>query len=163
MFLEIGDKMIKNNFYKMFFTFLMTCFSMHVFIMNIKISNVNIEKVTHHIYRFDLLLGVSMNEFDILWIILFIFIYYFFYHNYFIDNRFNKTKLISSILASIISISIIIGESYYNYKDLSMIFSSFVQIFKCTMIGIGYYLIIYILIRNTLIAIRGIKHEQQNN
>ena len=155
--------MFKNNFYKIFIIFLMTCLSMHTFIMNLKISEVNLKEVTHSIYRFYLLLWVSMNEFDIIWIILFVFIYYFFYNNYFIDNNFKKIKVMSGVFAIILSISIIVGESYNNYHNLSMIFSSFVQIYKCITVGIGYYLIIYIIIRNVLLTIRGIKHEQQNN
>ena len=106
------------------------------------------------LYKFYLSLWVSMKEFDIIWIILFIFIYYYFYSNYFLDSKWNKTKTISSIISIIITLTIIVSISLINYHNLNMITKSFTQIYKCLMVGIGYYLIIYIIARNILTSIR---------
>lgn len=144
----------ENNFYKLFIIFLLTCFSMHPFILDLKIANINYKEINHLLYRFYLSLWVSMPRFDVIWVILFIFIYYFFYKNYFIDNSWNKIKLTSCIISIIISILLIAIESLYCYNNLSIIYTSFIQIFKCIMVGIGYYLIIYIITRNILLKIK---------
>ena len=144
----------ENNFYKLFIIFLLTCFSMHPFILDLKIANINYKEINHLLYRFYLSLWVSMPRFDVIWVILFIFIYYIFYKNYFIDNSWNKIKLTSCIISIIISILLIAIESLYCYNNLSIIYTSFIQIFKCIMVGIGYYLIIYIITRNILLKIK---------
>ena len=94
-----------------------------------------------------------MEEFDIIWIILLIFIYYYFYNNYFIDKKWTSIKTISCIISLILSIAIIVLTSFNYYKNLSMIYQSFEQVFKCSMVFIGYYFIIYIITRNILLIL----------
>ena len=144
----------KYNLLKIFIIFLMTSFSMHIFIFNLKIIQMNNNVSGTSLYKFYLSLWVSMKEFDIIWIIFFIFIYYYFYSNYFLDSKWNKTKTISSIISIIITLTIIVSISLINYHNLNMITKSFTQIYKCLMVGIGYYLIIYIIARNILTSIR---------
>ena len=137
----------------------MTGFSMHIFMIDLKIPNITYPEVSHFFYRFYLTLWVSMKEFDIIWIILFIFIYYYFYHNYFIDDDWNNIKTVASAIATSMSISLIVGESLSYYKNLNMLFYTPTQIFKCVMVGIGYYLILYIIIRNILKSLKGMKKQ----
>ena len=144
----------KYKLLKIFIIFLMTSFSMHIFIFNLKIIQMNNNVSGTSLYKFYLSLWVSMKEFDIIWIIFFIFIYYYFYSNYFLDSKWNKTKTISSIISIIITLTIIVSISLINYHNLNMITKSFTQIYKCLMVGIGYYLIIYIIARNILTSIR---------
>ena len=140
----------KNNFYKIIIIFLMTGISMHIFVIEPKIIEIAHSETINIIYKFYLSLWVSMKEFDIIWIIFFIFIYYFFYKNYHIDNKWTKIKTISSIISAIISIIILVLISIHNYHNLTMLYKSSIQIYKCIIISIGYYLIIYIIIRNIL-------------
>ncbi len=150
----------KYNFYKIFIVFLMSCFSLHIFVLDLSIKYVNPTSVVNSVHKFYLLLWVSMDEFDVIWVVLLIFIYYFLYNNYFIDNKWTKIKTLSCLLSFMISLSIIIGLSLYNYHNLSMITNSFVQVFKCTMVGIGYYLIIYAILKNIFTKISTIWLEK---
>ena len=143
----------ENNLNKILVIFLMTCFSMHIFILNLKIPVADFTKNINPIYKFYLSLWMSMEEFDIIWIILLIFIYYYFYNNYFIDKKWTSIKTISCIISLILSIAIIVLTSFNYYKNLSMIYQSFEQVFKCSMVFIGYYFIIYIITRNILLIL----------
>ena len=138
------------NFYKLFIVFLLTAFSIHIFIIDLKIQDISIARINNPFYKFCLSLFLSTERFDVIWLISFIFIYYFFYKNYFTNKNWNKTKLIACIISIVISISIIVITSLHEYNNLSMIYRQPVQVFKCIMVCIGYYLIIYIFVRNTI-------------
>ena len=147
----------KKSYYKIFLLFLMTCFCLHIFLLDLKIPNMLYSDIDNPIYRFYLLLWVSMNQFDIIWVILFVFIFYYLYHHYFIDNKWNRINVLSFIVSFVVSLFIIFGISIYYYKNLSMITHSFVQFYKCMMVGIGYYFLIYPILRNVFFKISSMK------
>ena len=138
---------MKNNILKLFCIFLFTGFSLHIFILDLRIINLNFSGVDNAIYTFYLILWKSMESFDIIWIILGIFLFDFFYHTYFTLGVWKINRLIIIFVSIIISSFILIFNSLYIYHDLRMLFSSFVQVYKCLMVGIGYYFIIYAILK----------------
>lgn len=138
---------MKNNILKMFGIFLFVGFSLHIFILNLDIVNLDFAGVDNAVYAFYLGLWRSMESFDVIWIILAIFLFDFFYNTYFISGIWKINRLIVICMSVIISIFILIFTSLYMYRDLRILFDSFVQVYKCLMVGFGYYFIIYAILK----------------
>ncbi len=135
------------SFWKILGVFLLMVFSMHIFVMDLEIMRPNFFAIENEMYRFNLTFWESMEDFHSTWVILGIFIFYFYYHVYFIKDHLGEKKKIISLVAIVISIMILVGKSYYYYGNLDMIFSSNVQIFKCFLVGFGYYFMIYAILK----------------
>ena len=131
------------EFSKIFYVFLLAGFSLHIFVLDLKIQDSNFVDASNGIYNFYLTLWASMEEFDIIWIIFGILIYYFYYQTYFLEDGINKRKIFLIIISILLSIFLLVVMSICNYNSLDMLFSSATQVYKCLMVGVGYYFIIY--------------------
>ena len=136
--------MIKNyKILKMFYIFLMTGFTMHIFLLNLSIPDMSLYVDYSNIYKFFMSIFLSTNTFDISWVTFFIFIFYFYYHTYFNNSRFDRKKIISVVVAVLMSIVTILGKSFSLYGNFDLIIKNFSQFYKCLLIGIGYYFMYY--------------------
>lgn len=139
--------MEKYRFSRLFYLFLLTGFTLHIFILDLKIPDASYVGVENWFYQFYLTLWLAMEEFDVIWIISAIFIYYFYEQVYFIGDPNSWKKKILVMISIFLSIIILIGTSFYYYGNLKMIFCSFIQVYKCFMVGIGYYFMIYAILK----------------
>jgi len=138
---------MKNNILKIFYIFLFTCVSLHIFVLNLIVFDSSFSGIDNAFYVFHLNLWMSMEAFDISWIVLGIFLFDFYYHTFFIEGSWKINRIIVVIISIIFSIIILLIKSLYTYHNLRMIFDSFVQLYKCLMVGMGYFLIIYAVLK----------------
>lgn len=152
--------MTKNNrVLKVFYTFLLTGFTMHIFLLNIETQDLSLYKDATGVYKFFMSIFLSIENFDICWITFFIFIFYFYYHTYFDNSKFNRKKIIAVIGAISMSIITIVGKSLSLYNNFSLITQSLSQVYKCFIIGLGYYFMYYAV----LIKIFNLKLNEQDS
>ena len=139
--------MVKNNILKIVCVFLFTCFSLHIVMLNLDIVDSDFLGVDNVIYLFYLSLWLSMNQVDIIWFILGVFIFDFYYSIYFVEGCWKINRIIVIAISIVMSVAILGGISLYNYHNLQMLYISAIQVYKCLMTGIGYYFIIYALLK----------------
>lgn len=99
------------------------------------------------IYQLATEIWLSIEEFDIAYVTLGIFIFYAYFQIYFNGTKLTKTSLINMIISIILTITIIIGKSYKIDNTLNIIFATPAQTIKFILISIGYYLIFYALLK----------------
>ena len=138
---------MKNNLSKIFCIFIFTCISLHIFVLNLNVLNINYSGDNNLFYNFYFNLWLSIKNFDISWIILGIFIYDFYYHSYFVDGVWKVNKILIISVSIILSIITLVLISIYYYHDLQILYYSYIQIYKCSLVGIGYYFIIFSILK----------------
>lgn len=120
---------------------IMSIFASMVFLINFEISKGIFFKNDNVIYKFLVEFHNSINNFNVSYFLLFIFIFYFFWNMYFVKKT-DKSKKIFSIWLSVILVFItIIGRSLAIDNSLNTIFYNNVQIFKAILLFIGYFLL----------------------
>lgn len=134
-------------FWKVVYIFLLTMVSLHIFVLNLEIQTPSFFAIENEVYKFNLTFWSALDGLHSTWIVLGIFIFYFYYHTYFIEKKFKRREVFLSILAMIISVVILVLKSFDYYNNLDMIFSSSVQLFKCFLVGMGYYFMIYAILK----------------
>ena len=115
--------------------------------------NMNMDKFTAIRYSFT---GNS-----IFWAILFILIYWLFNRISKIENR--RVKIFAALLAMILTVFEIIGNTIDSYLDLSGILENQITIMKSIIKGLGYFILLYIVIANIFIKIEEKKFLKGNN
>ena len=139
-----------DKFNKIIYTLLITFLSSLLFIININIPDLSYYSNRTEIYKFFTGIWLSLKEFDIIYVVLSIFIFYYFYKIYFNGNKFNKKSIINMIVSICITILLLICKSYKIDNTLNTLINSPLQIFKTIILGIGYYFIFYAIIKHIL-------------
>ena len=99
------------------------------------------------IYRFFTEINISLDSYNGISVILWIFIFYFYFNTYFDGDRNKKKNIFFVLMAVLTSIFTIICKSYSYDNTLNVIYSSSVQIFKTIVFFVGYILIYYALFK----------------
>ena len=139
-----------RKFNKYLYVFIFSILSLSVFILKIDecasyyLNNANpIVNLFSEIFY-------SLEQFDVIYVTLYIFIIYFYSKVYFdYDNKY-KNIVVSVIFSIIFSIITVIGNSYRINNTLNLLYSSPGQIFKTIVYLLGYYLIYYAIIKKVL-------------
>lgn len=161
--------MKKNNnvyytFNKIIYTAIMTFLSSLVFIVDLKPANGNFYEINNKFYKFLTDIYSSLRDFDIIWVVLLIFIFYFYYNVLFNEKTNKKMRIISGIVSLIFVGLTIIGKCLSYGNSLEMIYCSSAQIVKTIFISIGYFIIYYSLYISILnFSVKFIKKKPQNN
>lgn len=144
-------KMISKH--KKIIIFIMTVFSLSVFFLNLEIiPNKNLV-ASDTISKFFEKIFKSINGYDILSIPIFICIYYM-YNKLYFKSKLNKAALIISIC---MSITHVLGYSFYKYNSWKVLFGDSFQFFKSIIVIIGLIFIFYLLIKKLYEYIDNIK------
>ena len=112
----------------------------------ISMDKVNMENVStnSHAARIIINFYKSLPNLNISHFFIFIFMLYFYLKNYFDGKKIKKTIV---FLAIFFSLCLIFGYSFYRTNSWDLVFEGEIQLIKSLIKGIGYYFIIYILIK----------------
>ena len=136
-----------NVFNRYLYAFIFSMISTLVFIVDFAPVNPAYLVEDIAIYRFFSEISISLDTYNGISVILWIFIFYFYFNTYF-DGAGNKKKNIFLVLmAIVISVFTIICKSYSYDNTLNVIYSSNVQIIKTVLFFVGYILIYYALFK----------------
>ena len=142
-----------ENFYikmnKILFAIIISIFSTIPFILKFEPPKGVYFESNNQLYRAIQCIYLSFEEFDLKWSLFFIFIYYFVNNTF--KEKISKKKAIAGIILSLLLTTItIIGKSLKADNTLKMLVFPNYQIFKTTILGIGYFFIYYILYRKII-------------
>ena len=148
---------------KVLYVLIFTVATMLVFVVNINQQDISFYSQSSPTYQFFLELYLSVQNFDIIYVTLGIFIYYTYYHIYFDGKKLTKESFINSAIAVLLTFIIIIGKSYKVDNTLGTIFNTKAQIVKCIFLGIGYYFMFYALLKKICqLKLEHIKSKKKN-
>ena len=115
------------------YIFLLACLSMHAILINI--DYVSTASDSNILYQFFL----SIYPINFKHVILLFLFCYFYFHTYFDGKKICKFNVIFSVVFSLCTI---IGKCYLTpSSSLSILVSSFLQVYKFLLLFIGYYII----------------------
>ena len=137
-----------SKFNKIIYTVIFTALAMLVFMLNISIQDMNYYSELSSIQQFFIALNLSFNDFDIIYVALGLFIFNYFYKIYFNDVKFNKKSIINMIISFLLSVFILISKSYKINNTLETLHSTPAQVVKSLLLLIGYFLIIYAVLKH---------------
>ena len=137
-----------SKFNKIIYTVIFTALAMFVFMLNISIQDMNYYSELSSIQQFFIALNLSFNDFDIIYVALGLFIFNYFYKIYFNDVKFNKKSIINMIISFLLSVFILISKSYKINNTLETLHSTPAQVVKSLLLLIGYFLIIYAVLKH---------------
>lgn len=139
------NKVVKFN--KFVYALIFSMISTLVFIVDFVPVNPAYLVEDIEVYKFLTEINISLDNYNGISVILWIFIFYFYFTTYF-DGKNNKKKSIFLILIAIVaSIFTIVCKSYSYDNKLNIIWFSKVQIVKTIVFFIGYILIYYALFK----------------
>ena len=101
-----------------------------------------------------------VKEFDITISMFGVFIFVFYYKIYFNETKINKTSIINMIISTIVSISLVIGKLLQIDNIGEKYFTSSSHFIKCGLLFIGFYLMIYSIIKYLLQKINSQNKEK---
>lgn len=141
---------------------LMTIFSVLACYLSLNIPNMGSSVSGSHLSRIILNFSNSLPSLDISHFFVFIFIFYFFYQFYFKGEKVKKSIVILSLF---FSSCLVLGYSFHHTNSLDLITQGEIQIIKSIIKIIGYYFMIYILIKKLFdgIVYLGSKEEFKEN
>lgn len=134
-------------FNKYLYSFIFSMISALVFIVDYSPVNSVFLTDDNVFYNFFTEIYISLDNYNGISVILWIFIFYFYFNVYFDDKNNRKRNLILSIFAIIFSIFTIVCKSYVFDNTLSSIYSSSIQIIKTIVFFVGYFLIYFALLK----------------
>lgn len=102
------------------------------------------------IYRFLTEIFISIDNYNGISVILWIFIFYFYFNVYFNGEKDKKKNLFLIIISIVFSIFTIVSKCYVLDNTLNAIYSSSVQIIKTVIFFVGYIIIYYALLKKFL-------------
>lgn len=147
---------------KVILVLVMTIFSLLACFLALKIPNMENVVSGSHLSRVILNFFNSLPSLDISHFFVFVFIFYFFYQFYFKGEKIKKSIVLLSLF---FSSCLILGYSLHQTNSLDLVFHGEIQLIKSLIKWIGYYFIIYILIKKLFdgIAYLGQKEEFKDN
>jgi len=146
--------LLKNKNIKTLLLLLLTFFTTCAFCINLKMINGSIDNPLQSIL---IKIYSSFDGYRLTYIPLFIAFYYLYSKWYFDGSKMNK---IVAFLSALISIFMVIGFSIKNTGDLSLIFHSKFQFLISLIVMLGYFTMIYIIIKKLYIWLDTSKFEK---
>ena len=148
----------KSSF-KIVLILIMSFISVLALSINPDIQKVKIDSSVYIIRVIDIFYK-SLPKFDIIWFLIYIMIFYFFSKSYF---KKEKTKVSIVILSLLLSTCLLLGHSFADTNSLEPLFHGGVQIIKSITRLLGYYFIIYAVIKEFLEVIKRSNKKESTN
>ena len=138
-----GNKSFLYTFNRIIYTAILTFLSSLVFIMDFKPANGTYLENHNETYKFLIDIYNSLRDFDVVWVLLIVFIFYFYYNVLFNSDKSRKGKILS-VLVSLWFVGVtIVGKCFAIDNSLRSIYCSEAQIIKTILLSIGYFIIFY--------------------
>ena len=138
-----GNKSFLYTFNRIIYTAILTFLSSLVFIMEFKPANGTYLENHNETYKFLIDIYNSLRDFDVVWVLLIVFIFYFYYNVLFNSDKSKKGKVLSALVSLWFVGVTIVGKCFAIDNSLRSIYCSEAQIIKTILLSIGYFIIFY--------------------
>ena len=138
-----GNKSFLYTFNRIIYTAILTFLSSLVFIMEFKPANGTYLENHNETYKFLIDIYNSLRDFDVVWVLLIVFIFYFYYNVFFNSDKSKKGKVLSALVSLWFVGVTIVGKCFAIDNSLRSIYCSEAQIIKTILLSIGYFIIFY--------------------
>ena len=138
-----GNKSFLYTFNRIIYTAILTFLSSLVFIMEFKPANGTYLENHNETYKFLIDIYNSLRDFDVVWVLLIVFIFYFYYNVLFNSDKSKKGKVLSALVSLWFVGVTIVGKCFAIDNSLKSIYCSEAQIIKTILLSIGYFIIFY--------------------
>ena len=138
-----GNKSFLYTFNRIIYTAILTFLSSLVFIMEFKPANGTYLENHNETYKFLIDIYNSLRDFDVVWVLLIVFIFYFYYNVLFNSDKSKKGKVLSALVSLWFVGVTIVGKCFAIDNRLRSIYCSEAQIIKTILLSIGYFIIFY--------------------
>ena len=132
---------------KIMYTLIFATLSTLVFIVTLSKPNMAFYVQESKLYQFITEIWLSLKDFDVAYVTLFVFIYYAYYNIYFDNSKLTSKSFINAAISIILTAITLIGKCYKIDNTLNTMVDSGAQILKFAILSIGYYLIYYAIIK----------------